>query len=93
MPKKTYPDRALETRLRERGATVLCLWELRGPKNTSVAWITCYSVHAPDGRYSGIIIVETFKDGGWLDFKASETADINATLDTYAPKKEINTNG
>ncbi|WP_293862404.1 hypothetical protein [uncultured Alsobacter sp.] len=59
---KTYPDNRLEKSLRERGARVMCVWQMRGPKGTDVAWMEYLSV---DGAP---VIVQTYKSGGGAAF-------------------------
>jgi hypothetical protein len=61
MKKKTptYPDHTVEDALRKH-TTVMCLWEMPGPKNTRVAWLTAYAINGV------LVIVMTYADGdGW----------------------------
>ena len=72
---KTYPDRTFEEAARERGYQVQCMWQMKGPKMTSVAWIECLVV---DGC---AIIVETFEGGGWELFTTGRSIDRQTTID------------
>lgn len=73
-----YPDHTLEDALRNHGADVGCLWELRGPKNTDVAWIVCYGVR---GLGCGsVVLVETYKSGGWEAFTTNDKNDTQSTI-------------
>lgn len=69
-----YPDRTLEERCRAAGATVRCLWQMRGPKNTVIAWMECLQVG------SGVVIVQTFKGGGWEAYSSLPVNEIDATV-------------
>ena len=68
---KEFADRRLERTLRDAGARVSTMWEVRGPKNTDVAWITCYQVG------HSICIVETFKTGGFTALTPNSSSHIN----------------
>jgi glycerophosphoryl diester phosphodiesterase len=61
----TYPDNTLAQELRKRGFAVHINWEIKGPKDTEIAWMT--HLVATDGKSNfGTMIVQTFKDGnGW----------------------------
>jgi hypothetical protein len=76
MPKSDYPDRTLETRVREAGARVAVMWQMRGPKDTGVAWLECFQI----GERGDLVIVETFKHGGWNAFSAPHSNSVNATV-------------
>lgn len=72
---KVYPDHTFENAARSAGARVVVLWEEKGPKNTEIAWNTCYFVN---GRPA---IVQTYKDGaGWNVFTPAETNDIDKSV-------------
>jgi hypothetical protein len=49
-------------------------WEIPGPKDTEIAWLSCYFIGA------GICIVETFRDGGWNAFTPCDSIEVEATL-------------
>lgn len=55
---KTYPNRDIENAARRAGARVTCLWEIPGPKDTGIAWMSALSING------AIAIVQTYKDGG-----------------------------
>ena len=57
-----YPNNHLETKLRERGYMVQCMWQLRGPNNTDISWIECLQCQ---GR---VILVQSFRSGGYLAY-------------------------
>jgi hypothetical protein len=77
-PQKVYPDRTLETELVRHGCQVRCLWQIPGPKGTMVAWMEGILVQAEKG--GAVIIVQTFRDGGWEAFTANKDTDIQATV-------------
>ena len=74
---RLYPissGHVLEDALRDRGIGCRLLWEIPGPKNTAIAWLTCYRVEA------GVVIVETYDGGnGWEAFSAISMND-SATI-------------
>ena len=75
MATKTYPDTTFEKIARKAGASVTLLWEMRGPKDTSVAWMTCYLVNGMPA------IVQTYGEGnGWNVFTPGPHLDIEGTL-------------
>lgn len=69
-----YPDRTLEERCRAAGATVRCLWQQRGPKNTGIAWMEGLMIGA------GVVIVQTYEGGGWEAYSALPVNEIDATV-------------
>lgn len=71
---KIYPDHALEDAARAAGATVRCLWQIPGPKDTAIAWVECLSIG------SGIVIVQTFDGGGWNALSDCRTNRIDETI-------------
>lgn len=70
----TYPDHTLEDRCREAGAQVMVLWEIKGPKDTDIAWMTCYAIS------KGICVVQTFRQGGWAALTDNPSGDIAETV-------------
>lgn len=56
---RIHPDSTIADRCREAGARVRLVWEERGPKNTGVAFLTCYLIN------DTLCIVSTFSRGGW----------------------------
>lgn len=71
---KTFPDHTLENALRDKGIPYRCMWEMKGPKDTHIAWLVAYLVE------SRVIIVQTFKDFGWQVFLPSEKGRIDETV-------------
>lgn len=69
-----YPDNTLEKMAVAAGAQVHCLWQQPGPKNTSIAWIECLAIDQT------IVIVETFKLGGWLPLVAVNKGRVDDTV-------------
>lgn len=77
-----YPDNTLETRLRERGYEVRCMWQIKGPKDTAVKWMEYLFVTNDTGMTYGAVIVQTFDGGGWNAFvEASRHNDIASTVE------------
>ena len=72
--KLTYPDHTLQNTLREREINCVLMWEMRGPRDTSIAWLSCYQVA------NSIVIIETFSDGGWNAFTPAKTIEIDKTI-------------
>lgn len=76
MPKTDkYPSRILEDKLRERGLEPRLMWEMRGPKDTGIKWISCYFLE------KNLILVETFDGGGWNAFTPDLTNNVEATVE------------
>lgn len=71
---KIYPNRVLEDELRKRGIHVMLFWEIPGPKNTAIAWISCYIVR------SMIVHVITYKPNGWDVMTPVPALMIDATV-------------
>ncbi len=78
--KRTYPDQTLEKALRASGVRVVVLWEIKGPKDTSVDWMVGYQAG------SWPVIVQTYTDGnGWNAFTPARTIDVDKTIaDVFA---------
>lgn len=72
--KKVFPNQALEKRLIAEGVAVVCMWQLRGPENTGVAWLECLMANHV------MLIVETYRDGGWEVFTAAQSVDVDLTV-------------
>lgn len=72
---KTYPDRFLQNALREKDLEARLMWDMKGPKDTSIAWVSCYVVNR------SLVLVETFEGGGWEAFTPPQTNHINETID------------
>lgn len=71
---KVYPDHTLENALRERGINVMCFWEVPGPKNTSIEWMVSYGVNG------AVVLVQTYKDGGWEAYTHSKSNKVDDTI-------------
>lgn len=83
--RSTLPSDIFATELRQRGIDYQVFWEIKGPKNTSIAWITCYRV------LSGIVLVQTFDHGGWnalTDCPSNNIADTIADVIARVSNKE-----
>jgi hypothetical protein len=53
--------------LRERQhVTARLMWEHPGPKDTRVAWISCYLLQR--GNRARLLLVETYKNGAGYDY-------------------------
>jgi hypothetical protein len=73
--KVSYPSHVLVDALRAASFNPRLLWEERGPKDTAIAWLSCYSA----GRT--VFIVETYKDeNGWEVFTSSGQVTVDATI-------------
>jgi hypothetical protein len=71
---KIYPDHTLENELRERGIWAKCLWEMRGPKDTDIAWMVAYAIAG------SVVIVQTYKSGGWQVYLPSQSIRTDETV-------------
>ena len=74
MPKKTYPDNTLLRALNERGLNARVQWEIPGPKDTQVAWMTGIWVN------NSIVIVQTFEGVGWEAYTPPKVNDVDQTI-------------
>lgn len=72
---KTYPSDALVVAARAAGAHVRLLWEVPGPKDTAIAWMSCYQIG------SSACIVQTYADdNGWEAFTPHPSRDVAETI-------------
>jgi hypothetical protein len=73
---KIYPSTALVDTIRKLvpDAAVRCLWEVKGPKDTGIAWMACYAI----GK--SLCIVQTFTEGGWTAYTPNAENDVAATV-------------
>ena len=78
-PQRVFPDRHLEEELIRRGCQVRCLWQSPGPKGTMIAWLEGILVQ-PEGGKGGVVIVQTFRDGGWDAFTSTKSVMIEDTI-------------
>jgi len=75
---KVYPNTLLAERCREAGATVRLVWEERGPKNSNVAFLTCYLINQT------LCIVATYSDG-WDAYTPCQSLKVDdAIADVFA---------
>lgn len=64
---KTIVDAA-----RANDVAIRLLWEMPGPENTAVEWLSCYALG------QGVVIVETFTNGdGWQAYTAGSSARVD----------------
>lgn len=71
---KIYPNHVIEDAARKAGAQVRCLWEIKGPKDTDIAWMTALAINAR------VAIVQTYKSGGFEVYTACDTISIPGTI-------------
>ena len=72
--KKMYPDRTIENAAREVGAQVICLWQLRGPEHTQIAWIEGLLINGE------VVLIQTFAEGGWSAYTALRSNRVDETI-------------
>lgn len=72
--KRGYPNSVLADACRKAGAHVGLMWEVPGPKNTAIEWMSCYQI----GK--SVCIVQTYKEGGWNAFTPHPGNDIAGTV-------------
>lgn len=71
---RVYPNNVLAEACRKAGANVQLMWEVPGPKNTMIEWMSCYQI----GK--SVCIVQTFKEHGWNAFTPHPHNDIDGTI-------------
>lgn len=71
---KTYPNRVFQDAIRSEGVLLQALWQIKGPKDTGIDWITCYYI-APL-----TVIHFSYADGGWDIHTGSEHIERDATI-------------
>lgn len=77
MTKGNQPERKFIPLLEGKGVAVELLWDLKGPKDTQITWLSAYAL---DHSMSNCIIITTFEHGGWdVLVQASRS---NVILDT-----------
>ena len=75
----TYPDPTFETAAIAAGANVQCLWQMKGPRSTGVAWMECLSVNG------SVVLVQTYEGGGWEVYSACRSNSVAETIaDAFA---------
>ena len=70
----TFPNQVFEVAARKTGVIVKLLWEIKGPKDTDIAWMSAYAVN---GR---VAIVQTYKSGGWDVYTAGDSNGIDDSI-------------
>lgn len=71
---KVYPDQTVENAARAAGLVVTCLWQLKGPPHTAIAWMECLSIG------HGLCIIQTFEGGGWNALTSTPSNSIAETV-------------
>lgn len=73
---KTYPSRVLVDELFKRDIPCSLMWEIPGPKDTQIAFLSAYLIRAR------VVIVQTWKDGnGWEVYMPAKENMIQATVE------------
>lgn len=73
--KKVYPNTVLADRARAADFHCRLMWEIPGPKDSQIAWLSCYQIGL------SLCIVETFKgENGWNAFTPARTNNIDETI-------------
>lgn len=81
---RTYPSSELSDLCREAGADTRLMWEIPGPKDTLIAWLSCYSIG------DSLCIVQTFKDGnGWMEFTPSGCRTIDGAVNDVLQRCKV----
>jgi len=84
---KQHPDTTLESVLVKLGFDVRCMWQKAGAPEDGWAWLEMLSIsggpndmpRGPGAAPHSMVIVQTFKDGGWDCYRGSHT---NSTVET-----------
>lgn len=71
---KIYPDRTVENVARAAGAHVACLWQMKGPPGTLIAWMEAIQIHRT------VCIVQTFREGGWTVYTPCQSNRVDDAL-------------
>jgi len=71
---KIYPNHVIEDAAREAGAFVCCLWEVKGPKDTDIAWMSAFNINGV------IALVQTYKSGGFEVYTPGSHLSIDETI-------------
>lgn len=72
---KTYPSHVLTDALRDKNVTAQLMWEIPGPKDTQIAWLSCYLIG------SCLCVVQTFQGGdGWLALTSNGENNTDAAI-------------
>jgi hypothetical protein len=76
-PNRKYvaPSLTLADKCREAGADVRLMWEQRGPRGTSIEWLSAYLINGT------MCIVQTFTgDNGWEAYTPCQSIQIDDTV-------------
>lgn len=57
-----------------RYGAVRLLWEVPGPKDTRIAWLSFYAIG------TSVCLVQTYDDGTWDALTANDTLDVKETI-------------
>lgn len=63
---KSYPSHTFARLAREAGFEPRLFWEIKGPKDTAIAWLSCYVIK---GRVFHVI---TYDNDGWDVLRSNE---------------------
>lgn len=74
MTTKCYPNREFENKLRELKMICNAMWQMKGPKDTSIVWITCYNVYP-------IVVIHFTYVNGWDIAICSDNVETKRTID------------
>jgi hypothetical protein len=75
LQERPSPDKTLQRALGDQGFSTQCMWEIPGPKNTGIAWLTCYNSNGT------VFMVQTYKEGGWQVYLPSVNLLIDKTVE------------
>lgn len=85
---KQSPDTTLESVMVKLGFTVRCTWQKTGAAEDGWAWLECLCItggpndlrRERDAAPMAMVIVQTFKGGGWEVFRSGRTNSITDTI-------------
>jgi hypothetical protein len=72
---RDYPSRVLVDEIRKRDIPCRLMWEIKGPKDTQIAWITCYLIQ----RTIVHVLTYTGKNG-WDALTPCQSLKIDETV-------------
>lgn len=73
---KTYPNTELQGILTKNGFDCRTLWEMKGPPNTAIAWLSCYVVNGCT------VMVQTYTDNnGWQAYTHNASDKVKDTVE------------
>ena len=71
---KVYPDETLVKAARAAGAVVRCLWQVKNPGGSRVAWLECWQIGG------SVALIQTFDFGGWDVFTPCASRNVAETI-------------